>query len=124
LTTPQDEFMEDDRLEEANPTILEVELFPESPKKHKREDFERITDLLSDHEFSIADISIEQGGNPILTDAFISTSEHLDSVEEIQKTLSEWFPEHEVTYSRTYSDFYRETAVFPETQLLTVLHSE
>jgi hypothetical protein len=116
--------MEKNRLERTSPTILEVDLFPESPEKHKREDFDRVTDLLSGHDFSVADISIEQGGNPILTDAFIDTSERLDSVEEIQKTLSEWFPEHEVTYSRTYSDFYRETAVFPETQLLTVLNSE
>jgi len=116
--------MENSKLEEVNPTILEVELFPESPEKHEREDFDRIRDLLSDHEFSIADVSIEQGGNPILTNAFIGTSERLGSVETIQKTLSEWFPEHEVAYSRTYSDFYRETAVFPETQLLTVLYSE
>lgn len=103
---------------------MEVELFPEAPEKHTNEDFTRIKELLSGHGFSIADISIEQGGNPILTDAFIGTSEHLDSVENIQKILSEWFPEHEVTCSQTYSEFYRETAVFPETQLITVLNSE
>lgn len=118
--------MENNELEEVKPTILAVDVFPQEPEKRNNKHFVRIRELLSDHGFSIADISTERGGSrsPILTDAFISTSEHLESVDDIQKTLSEWFSEHEVTYSRTYLDSYRETAIFPETQLMAVLHSE
>lgn len=106
--------------EDVQPTILEVELFPTTPTEQTNEDFDRITQLLSDHGFSVADVSLEQGGNPVLTNAFLSTSENLDQINDIQQTLAAWYPDHEVAYSQTYSDFYRETALFQEVQLISV----
>ncbi|MUW14654.1 hypothetical protein GJ633_08230 [Halorubrum sp. CBA1125] len=106
--------------EDVQPTILDVEVFPTTPTEQSNNDFERVTQLLSDHGFSVADVSLEQGGNPVLTNAFLSTPENLDQIKDIQQTLATWYPDHEVTYSQTYSDFYRETALFSETQLVSV----
>jgi hypothetical protein len=108
------------RDEDVRPTILEVELFPTTPTEQTNDDFDRVTQLLSDHGFSVADVSLEQGGNPVLTKAFLSTPENLDQITDIQQTLAAWYPDHEVTYSQTYSDFYRETALFSEVQLVSV----
>lgn len=105
---------------DIEPTILEVEIFPTTPTEQTKDDFDRVTQLLSDHGFSVAGISLEQGGNPVLTNAFLSTPENLDQIDDIQQTLTAWYPDHEVTYSQTHSDFYRETALFSETQLVSV----
>jgi hypothetical protein len=110
--------------EDVQPTILEVELFPNTPTEQTNEDFDRIGQLLSDHGFSVADVSLEQGGNPVLTNAFLSTPENLDQINDIQQRLAAWYPDYEVTYSQTYSDFYRETALFPEVQLVSVNFSD
>ncbi|WP_125920022.1 RidA family protein [Haloparvum sedimenti] len=109
--------------EDVQPTILEVDLFPTTPTEQTDEDFDRIAQLLADHEFSVADVSLEQGGNPVLTNAFLSTPENLDQINDIQQTLAAWYPDYEVTYSQTYSDFYRETALFPEVQVVSVTSS-
>lgn len=106
--------------ENVQPTILEIDIFPTMPTEQTNDDFNQVTQLLSDHGFSIADISLEQGGNPVLTDAFLSTTENLNQINDIQKTLDAWYSDHKVTYSQTYSDFYRETALFPEIQLISV----
>jgi len=106
--------------EDVQPTILEVDIFPTTPTEQTNDDFDRVRQLLSDHGFSVADISIEQGGNPVLTNAFLSTPENLNQIDDIQQTLAGWYSDHEVTYSETHSDFYRETALFSETQLVSV----
>lgn len=106
--------------EDVQPTILDVEVFPTTPTEQSNNNFERVTQLLSDHGFSVADVSLEQGSNPVLTNAFLSTPENLDQIKDIQQTLATWYPDHKVTYSQTYSDFYRETAIFSETQLVSV----
>lgn len=106
--------------EDVQPTILDVEIFPSTPAEQTDDDFDRVTKLLSEHGFSVADVSLQQGGNPVLTNAFLSTPENLDQINEIHRTLADWYPDHDVTYSQTYSDFYRETALFSEVQLVSV----
>ncbi|KAB1184809.1 MULTISPECIES: hypothetical protein [Haloferax] len=110
--------MQDDR--DIKPTILEVDIYPTSPEEQEERQFNCVRNLLADYGFSIADISTEQDSNPVLTDAFTTLDSNIESVEQIVKTLEEWYPGHEVSYSRIYSDLYRETAIFPETQLIAV----
>ena len=105
-------------------TILEIDVFPTEPEKQNKEQERYVRDLVETHGFSVADISVDMGGNPILTDAFIATEPTLSRVENIEKKLEEWYPNHDVSYTTTYSDFYRETTIFDQIQLISIEYTD
>lgn len=104
-------------------TLLEVDIFPMTPEYQDKEQERCVRELLKRNGFSVTGISEEMGGNPILSDAFIATDEILSAVHRIREKLEEWYPKHDVSYDTTHSDFYRETAVFEQIQLISVEHT-
>lgn len=105
-------------------TVLEIDVFPTEPEKQDEEQERYVRDLVETLGFSVADISVDMGGNPILTDAFIATESTLSKVEKIEQKLEEWYPNHDVSYTTTYSDFYRETAIFDQIQLISIEYTD